>query len=118
NDKMLAELPVKRVSVRVSLLAALVFVGALLPVSAQLQFQTVKREVVEQRLRSYKGNDTQREATLKSMFEAAGCKGGNLTEQPVKGLRQPNLICALPGNTDTIVVVGAHFDHVDAGDGV
>ena len=80
--------------------------------------QTLKREVVEKRLQSYHGDDNQREATLKSMFEAAGCRGSNLTEQPVRGLKQPNLICVLPGSTDSIVVIGAHFDHVDAGDGV
>ena len=44
--------------------------------------------------------------------------GGKLTEQAVKGLKQPNLICVLSGNADSVVVVGAHFDHVDAGDGV
>ncbi len=94
------------------------FLVALLPAYAQIQFQVVPREVVEQRLQGYKGNDTQREATLKSMFEAAGCRGDKLTEQAVKGLKQPNLICVLSGNADSVVVVGAHFDHVDAGDGV
>ena len=108
----------RKVSLQALLSAAFVFIGALLPVSAQLQFQTLKRDVVEQRLQSYHGDDNQREATLKSMFEAAGCRGNNLTEQPVRRLKQPNLICVLPGNTDSIVVIGAHFDHVDAGDGV
>ncbi len=105
-------------SLQALLSAAFVFIGALLPVSAQLQFQTLKRDVVEQRLQSYHGDDNQREATLKSMFEAAGCRGSNLTEQLVKHLKQPNLICVLSGSTDSIVVIGAHFDHVDAGDGV
>jgi hypothetical protein len=45
------------------------------------------------------------------MFEAAGCQGSNLTEQPVKHLKQPNLICAQPGTPDSIILVGAHFDH-------
>ncbi len=91
---------------------------AVLPVSAQLKFLVVSREVIEQRLQSYKGNDSQRESALKAMFEAAGCRGNNLAEQGVKGLKQPNLICVLPGSTDSTVVVGAHFDHVDAGMGV
>ncbi len=108
----------REVSLQASVSAAFVFVSALSPVTAQLQFQTLKPEVVEQRLQSYQGNDNQREATLKSMFESAGCRGHNLTEQPVNGLKQPNLICVLSGSTDSIVVIGAHFDHVDAGNGV
>jgi Zn-dependent M28 family amino/carboxypeptidase len=85
---------------------------------AQLHFDTVNSKVVEQRLKSYKGNDSEREATEKNLFQSAGCAGEKLTEQPVKGLKQPNVICTLPGSTDAVIVVGAHFDHVDAGDGV
>ena len=85
---------------------------------AQLRFDTVKSQVLEQRLRSYKGNDSEREATVKNLFQAAGCPEGKLTEQPVTGSKQPNVICILPGSGDAVIVVGAHFDHVDAGDGV
>jgi len=97
-----------------------VLMVGVIPVSAQLQlhFQTVSREVVEERLKSYKGNDSRREATLKRFFQEAGCTGDKLTEQPVQGLQQPNIICELPGSTDSIIVVAAHFDHVDRGDGV
>lgn len=108
----------REVSLQASVSAAFVLISALSPVTAQLQFQTLKPEVVEQRLQSHPGNDNQREATLKSIFESAGCRGNNLTEQPVNGLKQPNLICVLSGSTDSIVVIGAHFDHVDAGEGV
>jgi len=90
----------------------------ILPVLAQLRFVLMSREVVEQRLQSYKGNDSRREAALKTMFESSGCRGNNLVEQVVKGLKQPNLICVLTGSADSTIVVGAHFDHVDAGDGV
>ena len=79
------------------------FLVALLPAYTQIQFQVVEREVVEQRLQGYKGNDSQREETLKSMFESAGCRGDKLTEQAVKGLKQPNLICVLSGNADSVV---------------
>ncbi len=86
--------------------------------AGELHFSVVDREVLEARLKSYKGNDSQREATLKGLFEEAGCTGEKLTEQPVKGLKQPNIICELPGNTDSVIVVGAHYDHIDRGDGV
>lgn len=98
-------------------LLILLMVGAI-PAWAQLQFGLVDREIVEERLKGYKGNDKQRESTLKGFFEAAGCTGDKLTEQPVKGLKQPNIICELPGKTDSVIVVGAHYDHVDRGNGV
>jgi Zn-dependent M28 family amino/carboxypeptidase len=41
-----------------------------------------------------------------------------LIEQPVKGLKAPNLICSLPGAMEAAIVVGAHFDLEEAGDGV
>ena len=85
---------------------------------AQLHFGTVNSQVVEQRLKSYKGNDNEREATVRNLFQSAGCPEEKLAEQPVKGLKQANVICILPGSTDSVIVVGAHFDHVDAGDGV
>lgn len=96
----------------------IVLMAAAIPASAQLHFGVVDREVLEERLKGYKGNDNKREATLKGFFEAAGCVGDKLTEQPVKGLKQPNIICELPGKTDSVIVVGAHYDHVDRGDGV
>jgi putative aminopeptidase FrvX len=83
-----------------------------------LRFNVIPREVVESRLRQYQGDDTRRESTLKQMFADAGCNGQNLSEQAVKGAKQPNVICMLPGNSDRTIIVGAHFDHVPAGDGV
>jgi Iap family predicted aminopeptidase len=94
-------------------------VGILLALLFQeLTFTPVKPDVVEQRLRQYKGDNKQREATLKALFETAGCKGDKLTEQAVKHVKEPNVICTLPGSTDSIIVVGAHFDRVKQSDGV
>ena len=85
---------------------------------AQVRFSIVDSQLVEQRLKSYKGNDSEREATIKNLFQAAGCPAEKLIEEPVKGLKQSNVICILPGSTDSLIVVGAHFDHVEAGYGV
>ena len=82
------------------------------------RYKPVPRGVVESRLKQYGGNDQQREATLKQMFTDAGCVGQRLSEQAVKGARQPNIICVLPGSSDKVIIVGAHFAHVAAGDGV
>ncbi len=83
-----------------------------------VRYKPVSREVVEARLKKYGGNDQQREATLKQMFGDAGCDQQRLSEQEVKRARQPNVICVLPGSSDKVILVGAHFDHVLAGDGV
>lgn len=74
--------------------------------------------MIEERLGAFHGNDAQREATLKRMFLEAGCPADQLTEFPVKKSKQPNLECVLPGSTEDIVIVGAHFDHADEGSGV
>jgi Zn-dependent M28 family amino/carboxypeptidase len=52
------------------------------------------------------------------MFASAGCDVQHLSEQVVKGAKQPNVICILPGTSNRVIIVGAHFDHVSAGDGV
>lgn len=83
-----------------------------------LRFNPVSRAVVEARLGKYNGNDSQRAAALKQMFVEAGCDDQHLSEQPVKGSKLPNIICVQPGNSDKVIIVGAHFDHVSAGDGV
>lgn len=86
--------------------------------SAQVTFKTLNRDIVQSRLQSYKGNDRQREMTLKQMFESAGCGGEKLVEQTVKHLKEPNLICTLTGQSDAVVLVGAHYDHAESGEGV
>ena len=83
-----------------------------------VRFNLVSREGVESRLRKYTGNNKQREATLKHMFTEAGCDGQHIFEQPVKGTQLPNVICVLPGSSDKVIIVGAHFDRVPQGDGV
>lgn len=78
----------------------------------------VSHEVVETRLRRYAGGNKQREATLKQLFAEAGCDGQSISEQAVKGSKLPNVICVLPGTSDKVIIVGAHFDRVSEGDGV
>lgn len=75
------------------------------------------RDLIESRVKSFSRNDTKREGILKDMFVEAGC-GEHISEQPVDRVKQPDLVCILPGQTDRVIIVGAHFDHVDAGDGV
>jgi Zn-dependent M28 family amino/carboxypeptidase len=44
--------------------------------------------------------------------------GDRLTEQTVKHAKAPKLVCKLPGDSDSLIIVGAHFDFVDVGHGV
>jgi len=97
----------------------LLLFACLAPLSAaQAQFRTVDRAVIEARLRGFSRKNLEREATLKSMFELSGCKDDKLSEQPVIHQKQPNLVCLLPGQTDKVIIVGAHVDKVMYGDGV
>jgi hypothetical protein len=89
-----------------------------LSLSGQTRYALVKPETIQQRLDLYKGDDTTREAALLKIFTQAGCLTANLSEQPVPHRKQPNIICVLPGSTPDVIVVGAHFDHVSAGDGI
>ncbi|HEX8817714.1 MAG TPA: M28 family peptidase [Terriglobales bacterium] len=83
---------------------------------AQVQFHAVDRSLVETRLKSYVPNNADRAAGIKKFFSDSGCK--NLTEQAVPKL-PPNVICILPGQSDQIIIVGAHTDKVaEAGEGV
>lgn len=82
------------------------------------RYSPVSRAVVQSRLEQYKGNDRQRAATLKQLFAQSGCDDQHLSEQPVKGSKLPNVICVLPGTSNRVIIVGAHFDHVSAGSGV
>ena len=75
------------------------------------------RETIEDRLREYSGTNRERGARLAQMFVDAGC-GEHVSEQPVKHSKVPNVICVLPGISDRVIIVGAHFDRVSTGDGV
>lgn len=86
--------------------------------AAQAQFRVLDRQVIEARLEGFSRKNDKREAILKQMFVQSGCKDDKLSEETVSTKLPPNLICVLPGETDEIILVGAHSDHVEAGDGV
>src|ERR1700761_1200968 len=98
-------------------LAGLTFLSAASLV-AQVSYVQVTPTVIHQRLDLYKGNDTTREAALARLFSEAGCSTGSLSEQRVPGRKQPNVICVLPGTTQSMIVVGGHFDHIAEGQGI
>src|SRR6266481_594614 len=90
---------------------------ALLPLAAQtsIEYATVTKEVIERNLHAVEDSNLKREQKLHVMFAEAGCTGDQLREQPVKHAKSPNIICTLPGETDSLILVGAHTDFVDRG---
>ena len=86
--------------------------------AASARYTVLSRDEIESRLRSAPPRNDDREAALDAMFIQAGCQGGNLSEEPVKHEKFPNLICRMPGRLDSTIIVGAHFDKVARGGGV
>ena len=88
-------------------------------VSAQVPVRLQTREAVAGQLGSFSDKNNEREALIRKWFAEAGCKDANLSEQALDPELPPNVICVLPGETQRVIVVGAHTDKVEgAGDGV
>jgi Zn-dependent M28 family amino/carboxypeptidase len=83
-----------------------------------IQIQAVSQEIVQSRLQRFAGNNSKRQETIKTIFVEAGCPAGQVTEFPVKGIKEADVICTLPGKSDFVIIVGGHFDKVSDGDGV
>ena len=82
-------------------------------------FDLIPRPVVEARLRQVTMSNRKRQAILHKLFEEAGCTGDALADRSDKKKRLTNVICTLSGATDSMIVVGAHFDHsTEYGQGV
>jgi hypothetical protein len=87
--------------------------------SAQIRFRSETRDVVERRLKSFSTKNSEREALIRKWFAESGCQEANLSEEALDRKLPPNVICVLPGETQQVIVVGAHTDKVDSfGDGV
>jgi hypothetical protein len=94
---------------------------SLAPLSARSQsiaFDRLPQETLIQHLQLAPAKNEAREQELRALFEQAGCAGDHLVEQPVRGSRLPNVICTLPGMEPASIIVGAHYDKVDAGQGI
>jgi hypothetical protein len=98
-------------------LAIVVFLASSAAAFTGLKYVLFGRDLIESRVKSFSRNDAKREETLRNMFVEAGC-GEHISELAVDRVKQPDLVCILPGQTDRVIIVGAHFDHIDAGDGV
>ncbi len=86
---------------------------------SQLDFRLLNRDIVEKHLKEFSRDNAKRESIIKQWFAEEGCKDSNISEQSIDRKLPPNVICVVPGETDSVVLVGAHTDHVtDFGEGV
>jgi Peptidase family M28 len=100
------------------IVGALLLAIALPGQNVAIHYDTVAADDINRRLGDFKNTNSQREQELHALFEEVGCRGEHLTEQAVKHSHDPNVICTLPGQTDSRIIVGAHFDFVNLGQGV
>ena len=99
------------------MLQIILIILLVLPAFSQVRFLRLEQEVIASRLKDMPASDDQREAKLRELFLAAGCDKADLQEQVVKHAKNPNVLCVMPGNSDRLIIVGAHFDHAERGTG-
>jgi Peptidase family M28 len=99
--------------------AALIWLPAACAQSDALKIEiySLAPSVIQPRLELVTPNMNERRARLESLFREVGCDGEYLTEKPILHLKDPNLVCVLPGTTSTKIVVGGHHDLVNQGIG-
>jgi hypothetical protein len=95
----------------------LLFAAALAARAETVQVHTLSREIIESRLTRVPAQPSQRVSTLRAMLKTAGCS--TLDDHQYKKNEDPNLLCALDAPASApVIVVGAHFDCVNDGQGV
>jgi hypothetical protein len=85
---------------------------------SSIKVQLVKQDWLMSQLIDLPQSNAERAGRLRALFETVGCKGDHLSEQRVRLSQQPNVLCKSPGESDDIILVGAHFDKVREGRGV
>src|SRR5271165_5033468 len=85
-------------------------------VADNVTFLRVDKTLVQQRLEEAPPTSSQRVATLRTMFEKAGCARQNIQVQPVPDQPLPNVTCTLPGTEFGTILVAARLDYDGRGD--
>ena len=100
------------------LLVCALAAGSFLEAQTRIEVHGVTSAVIEKRLQLDVKKNDERRARLVELFQEAGCTDEMLSSPTVHGSKIPNLICTLPGESASIIVIGAHFDAVDKGHGI
>lgn len=100
------------------LLSLSVFIILTLSTGAeQIHYWNTDKPTLEAALKAAPKDNKEREKALEMRFIANGCSGNALQHQEVKG-HGSNLICEITGAKAGIIIVAAHFDHVERGQGI
>lgn len=89
----------------------------LLPVlvtGASIEVNLAAPATIQSRLQRGVVRPKARQAAIRALFQEAGCAA---EEQPVRG-KSANVICTLPGESDSTIVIGGHFDFAELGQGI
>ncbi len=103
---------------KILVLTVMCFLVVLAHAQQQIRFAVVNRQIVEARLKSGPPKNDDRKDRLEQLFREAGCENERLTNQKVNGSKLPNVICTLPGSSEFVIIVGAHFDNQGSGTGI
>ncbi len=79
-----------------------------------LSLPLVPEQKIEARLKAGLVRAPDRATAIGAIFEEAGC---HVTSQPADR-KHSNVICTLPGETESVIAVGGHYDFADRGDGI
>ncbi len=80
----------------------------------KLEVSLVAETLVKSRLESGVVGARERQAAISDLFASAGC---SVEEQRIDK-HSGNVICTLPGETTSTIVVGGHFDFAEHGQGI
>jgi len=84
----------------------------------QINVRHIDSEALFQHLHEAPRDNRKRAAELVGRLEAVGCRGDALEVLSQRPARLPNIICELPGSSDSTIVIGAHYDKTPRGRGV
>ena len=79
-----------------------------------LRLNLLGPNLLSERLQQGHVRAKERQSAIERLFGEVGCQ---VSRQPVEG-KSANVICDLPGETSATIVVGAHFDFVEHGQGI
>ena len=82
----------------------------------QVSLRILPADEVMGRLEALEVSNPARAERIEQLFEEAGC-GDRLRTSPVDDDDQPNVLCEIAGQGDRVIVVGAHYDKVEIGQG-
>jgi hypothetical protein len=99
---------------RISRIVSVAALFAGLCLAEKIEIDVVGETLVKNRLTRGEVRHKERQAAIQDLFSEAGC---SLEEQRIDR-SSGNVICTLPGQTSSTIVVGGHFDFVDRGKGI